>query len=164
MERPLMARKRPPAWCRWSTIIARSAWLYLARHLPQSRDIGQCSPASYGRGGVVRRASCQSCDRSEWLSIAASNECHRRLVLDRCYQPSDAPAGNIVESIGEGVHEAGSGRDIESRSFESLATKPRGRQPSAPLSRIARVGPSSFERLSLDPGSSRQSIFRRREV
>lgn len=162
--RPLLARKRPPARCRWSTIKARSARLYLARHLPQSRDIEQCSPASYGRGGVVRRASCQSCDRSEWLSFAASNECHRRSILDRCYQPSDAPAGNTVESIGEGVREAGSGRDIESRSSESLATKPQGRKPSAPLFRIARVGPSSFERLLLDPGSSRPSIFRRREV
>src|SRR5258705_671970 len=68
------------------------------------------------RGGVVRRASCQSCDRSEWLSFAASNECQRRSILDRRCQPSDAPAGNIGESIGEGGREVGSGRDIESRS------------------------------------------------
>jgi DNA-binding IclR family transcriptional regulator len=35
-------------------------------------------------------------DRSEWPSSAASNGYHMRLIPTRCYQPSDAPAGNIV--------------------------------------------------------------------
>jgi hypothetical protein len=80
-------------------------------------------------------------------------------VLGDCYQRSDAPAGNIVESIGEGVLEAGSGKDIESWSSESLATKPQGSGRLLSFLKSARVaGLSSFERLSLDLGFSRQTI------
>ena len=50
----------------------------------------------------------------------ASNGYHRRSISNRCYQPSDAPAGYIVGWICEGVHEVGSGRDIECQSFGTI--------------------------------------------
>jgi hypothetical protein len=62
----------------------------------------------------------------------ASNGYHRRSISNRCYQPSDAPAGNIVGWIGEGVHEVGSGRDIENQSRGEFVTRLRGRPSSAP--------------------------------
>ena len=138
---------------------SRSARRYLEHHPPQFRDIGQCSLASYGRGGVARRAGCQSCDRSGWPSSAASSGCHRRLIPSQCYQPSDAPAGSIVGWIGEGGHEVCSGRRIESGSSGVIATRNPRRSSFALLSRIVRVAPSSSGQPSLDLEPCRPSNF-----
>jgi hypothetical protein len=99
------------ACSRWLAVRARSARRYLERHLPQSRDIGRCSPAWYGRGGVVLRAGCRSCGKSGQPSYAASSACHKRLNPSRCFQPSDAPAGHIGGWICEDLHEVDLGRD-----------------------------------------------------
>src|SRR5467141_19859 len=94
---------------------AQSALRFEERRPPQSRDIGQYSPASYGLRGVAQRAGCQSCDRSEWPLSAASNAYHKIPIPNRYFRPSDAPAWHIVGWIGEGAHEFDSGRDIESQ-------------------------------------------------
>lgn len=52
----------------------------LKRHLPQSRGTEQCSPTSYGRGGVAQHGGCQSCGKSGRPSYAASIKC--RLQAD----------------------------------------------------------------------------------
>jgi hypothetical protein len=132
VERPILPRKRPPARCRWSTIRTRSARQYLERHPPQSRDIGRCSPASYGRGGVALRGGCRSCDKSGRPSYAASSACHKRPTLSRCFQPSDAPAGHIDGLICEDLHEVDLERDIGNQWFGAMVARLPQRSSTAP--------------------------------
>jgi hypothetical protein len=127
-----LARKRPPAGCRWLTIKARSARPYSERHLPQSRDIGRCSPASYGRGGVAPRAGCRSCDKSGRLSCAASSACHKGPTLSRCFQPSDATAGHIGGLICEDLHEVDLERDIGNRWCGGMVARLQRRSSTVP--------------------------------
>src|ERR1019366_4527150 len=131
-ERRDMAPKRPPALCRWSTIKARAARRYLERHLLQSRDIGRCSPVSYGRGGAALRAGCRSCDKSGQPSYAASSACRKSPTPSRCFRPSDAPAEHIGGWICEDLHEVDLGRDIGNRWRGALVARLQRNSSTAP--------------------------------
>ena len=128
----LLAHKRLRRAGLGSMSKARFAQRFVEHRLPRSRDNGRCSPVLYGREGAAQHEGSPSCDRSEWPSSVASNGCHRRSIPNRCYRPSDALAGSIAGWIGEGVHEVGSGRDIESQLSGASVTKFRGRSSSAP--------------------------------
>src|SRR4029450_3786329 len=76
---------------RWDSMArARFARRCVEHRLPQSRDNGRCSPALYDRVEAGQHEGCQSCDRFEYPSSAASNGYHRRSISNRSYQPSDA--------------------------------------------------------------------------
>src|SRR3984893_16822676 len=126
----LLAHKRLRRAGLGSMSKARFAQRFVEHRLPRSRDNGRCSPVLYGR--AAQHEGSPTCDRSEWPSSVASNGCHRRSIPNRCYRPSDALAGSIAGWIDEGVHEVGSGTDIESQLSGASVTKFRGRYSSAP--------------------------------